>query len=311
MKNLLLIPRIKIQNANALSSPYTIGFPAMTAWLGAVHALERKLRSTELDEVRFRSMAVICHKIDLQTFKGEGDYVHSIKGTGNPLVENKKRKKNENWEDFVRPPFIEEARCHLDVSLIVEYENIGLKRDEFTQSVDHFMQGNLKIAGGDILSSFPSERINIHDELSQRELLHKLMPGYCLIERRDLMLKSMAEGMDGIDAMLDYLQVTHRCEIDGNEKVQWTSNRKEKGWIVPIATGFHGISDLGKVKNQRDPETLHRFAESIVTLGEFVMPHRITDLDNILWHYHANLEKNLYLCQQNKHININKENYNG
>lgn len=43
MKSVLLIPYIKIQNANALSSPYTIGFPAMTAWLGAVHALQRQL----------------------------------------------------------------------------------------------------------------------------------------------------------------------------------------------------------------------------------------------------------------------------
>ena len=28
--NVLLIPHIRIQNANALSSPFTIGFPAMT-----------------------------------------------------------------------------------------------------------------------------------------------------------------------------------------------------------------------------------------------------------------------------------------
>ena len=35
MKKVLLIPHVKILNANALSSPYTIGFPAMTAWLGA------------------------------------------------------------------------------------------------------------------------------------------------------------------------------------------------------------------------------------------------------------------------------------
>jgi hypothetical protein len=31
-----LISHLKIHNANAMSSPYTIGFPAMTAWL--VHA---------------------------------------------------------------------------------------------------------------------------------------------------------------------------------------------------------------------------------------------------------------------------------
>ncbi len=300
MKNILLIPRIKIQNANALSSPYTIGFPAMTAWLGAVHALERKLKITDIDQVQFKNVAIVCHKIDLQTLKGEGDYVYSIIGTGNPLDKYGNR-----------PSFIEEARCHLDVSLIIEYEYLGLENDDLLEPVSLVMQGNMKIGGGDILSFSTPELHNDKDEINKRKLLHRLMPGYCLIERRDLILKSMDEGMDGIDAMLDYLQVTHHCEKDENEKVQWTSSRKEKGWIVPIATGFHGISELGKVKNQRDPDIDHRFAESIVTLGEFVMPHRITDLDNMLWHYHTDLEKNLYLCQQNKHININKENYNG
>jgi CRISPR-associated protein Csy2 len=116
------------------------------------------------------------------------------------------------------------------------------------------------------------------------------------------MKKAMAEGKDAVDAMLDYLKVTHRCELDDKKKVKWKSNRKEKGWIVPIATGFHGITPLGIAKNQRDPETEHRFAESIVTLGEFVMPYRIEDLDNMLWHYHSDLEKNLYLCQQNKPV---------
>jgi len=277
MKNILLIPRIKIHNANALSSPYTIGFPAMTAWLGAVHALERKLKAAEFDDLQFKSMGVVCHKLDLQTYKGDGDYVHSIIGTGNPLDKSGKR-----------PSFIEEARCHLDVSLVIEYENLGLDIDGFMETVDHLLQGNMKIAGGDILTFLPSELYSVHDEASIRKLLHKLMPGYCLIERRDLMLKAMAEGLDGIDAMLDYLKVTHR---------------KEKGWIIPIATGFQGITELGTAENQRDPDTSHRFAESIVTLGEFVMPHRITDLDNILWHYNADLENNLYLCQQNKHVN--------
>ena len=43
MKAYLLISRLRIHNANAMSSTLTIGVPAMTAWLGAVHALERKL----------------------------------------------------------------------------------------------------------------------------------------------------------------------------------------------------------------------------------------------------------------------------
>ena len=300
MKKLLLIPRIKIQNANALSSPYTIGFPAMTAWLGAVHALERKLGTTDFADVRFTGMAVVCHTMDLQTHKGDGDYHHSIIGTGNPLVPKTKKGDPQNAE---RPPFIEEARCHLTVSLLIEYEGLGLVDvDEFTDKVDSFVRGRMKFAGGDILSSLPSELVTVDDVVEQRTLLRRLMPGYCPVERRDLMQQAMVEGRDGIDALLDYLKVTHRSEVDDEGKVNWQSSRKKKGWLVPIAIGFHGLTEPGRAINQRDPDTPHRFAESIVTLGEFIMPYRINDLDNMLWQYHADLENNLYLCRQIKPI---------
>ena len=58
MKRILLIPQIKVLNANALSSPYTIGFPAMTAWLGAVHALQRKLND-QFTNLLFAGIPVI------------------------------------------------------------------------------------------------------------------------------------------------------------------------------------------------------------------------------------------------------------
>jgi len=290
MKRILLIPRINVNGANALSSPYTIGFPAMTAWLGATRALERKLNGTDYSTLRFKSMAVVCHRIDLRTFQGDGDYVYSLIGTGNPLDKNGNRS-----------PFIEEARCHLTVSLVLECEHLGvIDEDDFTKTVDRLILGRMKLAGGDIQSSKTSELLEIDDESSSKKLLRRLMPGHCLIERRDLMKRSMEEGQDAIDALLDYLKVTHRSELDDNDNWAWTTRRKEKGWIVPVATGFHGITDLGKAKNQRDPNIAHRFAESVVTLGEFVMPYRFTDLDNMLWHYHTDLENNLYLCQQNK-----------
>ncbi len=66
---------------------------------------------------------------------------------------------------------------------------------------------------------------------------------------------------------------------------------------MPIAVGFQGISELGQAANQRDLGTPHRFAESVVTLGEFKMPYRITNLDDVLWQYHADTERNLYLCR--------------
>ena len=289
MRKVLLIPHINVHNANALSSPYTIGFPAMTAFLGGVHALQRMLNHGNFKEVNFKSVAVVCHEIDLQTYKGPGDYVYSIVGTGNPLD-----KKGE------RPAFIEEARCHLDVSLVIEYEGIEKDdEDEALEEITTALYAKMKLAGGDILSFNIPEFIKIIDNKAFSRLTRKLMPGYVITERRELMKEAMKDGPDAIEAMLDYLKVMHRSEKDSDGNVSWTSRRKTSGWIVPVATGFHGITDLCRAQNQRDPDTPHRFAETIVTLGEFVMPYRIKDLDHMFWHYYTELENNLYICQQN------------
>ncbi len=74
-RNFLLIPHLKIHNANAMSSPYSIGFPAMTAWLGAVHALQRYLKQNGFEKLELSSVAISCHDLNLQTYKGLGDYV--------------------------------------------------------------------------------------------------------------------------------------------------------------------------------------------------------------------------------------------
>jgi len=296
--NLLILPHLKIHNANALSSPYTIGFPAMTAWLGFSHALERKLHSIGFKALTFSSTAVISHDFDLQTHKGSGDFVSSIVGTANPLD-----------KDGSRSAFIEEARCHLDVSLVIELEGdeeAGIyDQQDFSEQLQNIIAG-MKVASGDLISmQMPQiKSVDSENDKETAQVLRQLMPGYALVERRDLMAEAMEQGEDALDAMLSYLTVNHTCEQLEDEGIVWSSQRKTTGWIVPIATGFQGVSELGKAKNQRDPDVPHRFAESIVTLGEFVMTHKIKHLDDMLWHYYPDLENNLYLCQQNNAINI-------
>lgn len=291
-KQLLLIPKISVQNANALSSPFTIGFPAMTAWLGFTHALQRKLNQQGLDDLIFKSVAVISHSFDLKTYKGPDDFVHSIVGTGNPLD-----------KDGNRSAFIEEARANLTVSLLIEYEGNEEELDEEDTFIPLLINTlhKLKLAGGDILTFSTPEvwLVDEQDDHAKRKCLNALMPGYVLIERRDLMQYGMENGADAIDVVLDYLAIHHTCEQTEDGDIHWQSQRATAGWVVPVATGFHGISELNQAKNQRDPDTPHRFAESIVTLGEFVMPYRIQTLDDMLWHYHFKPETNLYLCQPN------------
>lgn len=292
MRHFLLIPHIKIHNANAMSSPYTIGFPAMTAWLGAVHAIQRKLNAQNCD-VELTKVAISCHEFDLQTYKGRGDFVHSIVGTANPLD-----------KDGNRPAFIEEARCHLEVSLLIEVDHLTRKkRDVLLEKIQPIVN-SMKFASGDVLAVRNCEILDFDDEeqidKELRPILNKLMLGHVLIERRDLVIDSMNEGKDALDAVLDYLKVTHSSVVDDTDKVTWSSKRKAQGWLVPIAVGFQGISELGQAKNQRDMDTPHRFAESVLTLGEFKMPYRIENIDQLLWQYHVDLENNLYLCQNFK-----------
>jgi len=287
----LIIPHILVHNANALSSPFTIGFPAMTAWLGATHALQRKLNSDGFDELKFNATAVLSHKADLQVHKGIGDYVNSIIGTSNPID-----------KDGKRPAFIEEARIHLDVSLVIEFSGLHKREEErFLERISHHLKSRMKMAGGDIFGfKEPSiERVDDEDENDIKRIRGKLMPSYAIVERRDLMKEAMDRGLDAMDALLEYVTIEHSCEKNEDEKVLWTSKRKTSGWIVPIATGFQGISALGKAKNQRDTDKPHRFAESVVTLGEFKMVYKIESLDEILWNYSFDEENALYLCEQN------------
>jgi CRISPR-associated protein Csy2 len=289
----IVLPHIKVHNANALSSPFTIGFPAMTAWLGFTHALERKLIQQGYSELMLQSVAVISHDCNVQTHKGEGDFVHSIIGTGNPLE-----------KDGKRSAFIEEARCHLDVSLVIEYsgDEDKIAQTNFAAQLQDLI-ARMKVAGGDILTMHKPKLESVINEQETKQLVSQLMPGYALIERRELMVEAMKQGDDALDALLSYLTINHSCEQKEDDSVVWKTSRKANGWLVPIATGFQGISPLGEAKNQRDPNTPHRFAESVVTLGEFVMAHKVKNLDDILWQYNPDLENDLYLCQQVNVIN--------
>ena len=314
MRRFILISHLKIHNANAMSSPFTIGFPAMTAWLGVIHALQRNLKEKGFDGLILDKVAVSCHEFNLQTYKGENDFENSIIINKTPLIFDKKytgRYPKGNFPNMYEAPligdgFIEEARCHLDISLLIEYSNVDAEQTlNLLQSIEAIIP-TMKFASGDIISFRNCETLSFNENKDEdqelRKISNKLMLGHVLIERRDLVIESMKQGKDALDAVLDYLKVTHSSSVDENGKVIWTSKRNAQGWLVPIAVGFQGISELGIAKNQRDADTPHRFAEAVLTLGEFIMPYRIESIDQLLWQYHVDLENNLYLCQNSTTI---------
>lgn len=292
MKSYLLIRHMKVHNANAMSSTLTIGIPAMTAWMGFTHALERFIRQQDnWQDVRFNGVGISFHQCHLEVYRGPGDKWNSIIGTANPL-----RKKGAGFE---RPPFIEEPRIQMNVSLLVEVS--GLDGDSDNRLIDQVQQRlpAMKLAGGDIMDVGLVKMVYMDPDEpnSEMKILSALMPGYVIIERDDLVCQEMEEGKDSLDGLLEYLEIKKTAEKDEEGNITgWTYEKKGNGWLVPISVGFKGISKLGKVKNQRDSNVPHRFAENVVTLGEFRMPYRFDHIDDIMWHYEFDENKALYLC---------------
>ncbi|WP_303814990.1 type I-F CRISPR-associated protein Csy2 [Selenomonas ruminantium] len=293
----LVIPHLHIQNANAASSPYTVGFPAMTAWLGMIHALQRRLQKNEvLRKISLPRMGISCHACDMQIFSDRDNYYGYLIGTANPL------KKSKKTGEFERPPFVEEARCHLEISLLVEVAGFaGDIEENFLQAVCQELP-RLKAAGGDIIlqagecEQWQVITVRDDDEQAERRIKRLLMPGYVLKERQDLM-KPVAD-KDALDNLLEALQVEYTADrgVDGKVTVWQRKKVLADGWLVPIAVGFRDLSSKIKVEGQRSYDYEHHFVEPLVTIGEFLMPYRLNSLREMLWEYEYEAADGLYLC---------------
>ena len=99
----LVLPRLRVQNANAISSPLTHGFPSITAFTGLMWALERKLGQAGI-ALQLLKVGVICHAHDEQVVDG---YVKTFRLTRNPV-----------GKDGKTAAIVEEGRIHLDITLV-------------------------------------------------------------------------------------------------------------------------------------------------------------------------------------------------
>ncbi len=289
MRKFLIIEKINIVDANAFSSAYTVGFPALPAWLGFVHNLERKL-STIFEDIKLSRVGIVCNTFDSRLFKPNKFSKNYVIEKRHPLV-----------KDGKTDAFIEEPLCSLNVSLIIELNNLEkFEEIDFLKTLSTLLKSGLKIASGDIWSfkKIYLKNIDEDDPSDIKGLLAKINTGFAILNRSSLIKEDMKQtNSTAFNSLLSYIEVISKASIDEEKNVSWTNSKRLKGWLVPIAVGYQGISKLSKIENQRDNGVEHRFAESIVTLGEFVMPYRLSSIDEMLWHYEYIENKNLYLCK--------------
>lgn len=315
---LLILPRLRVQNANAISSSHTWGFPAPTAFLGFVHALERRL--TNRFRQRFGGVGIVCHHFEAQTFRPNKRQHRVFTQSRNPVY--LKRDAAKFIAEGTPAAIVEEGRAHLEATLLIAvYGDFDedLEREDFALAAFDTAQG-MRLAGGSLLPpgprapkaewvGWPAAQREQHAVF--RRLRRRLLPGFALVHRPDLLGEHLAklqaeQAKSGVlDALLDLTRLNHSPVLPqatggapSPDKVDWQIERRP-GWLVPLPIGYAGISDLhapGSVANTRDVSTPFRFVESLLSLGQWIGPHRLNSLEQLLWHHGGDPQAGLYRC---------------
>lgn len=303
--HLLVLPHLKVHNANAVSSPLTHGFPSITAFLGLMWALERKTRTAGM-ELAFNAAGVVCHSHEEQTT--EGGFVKSFRLTRNPV-----------GKDGSTAAIVEEGRIHFELSLLlaVYAENWSMEAQQSDlQAITGLLQG-MRIAGGTLLppSQPNSSRhrpwvadFTDDDHNDFGKLRARLLPGSALVARDDLIdrrlqkLQASTPEATRLDAWLSLSRINwHYDAMAENGKGAWQNDReKGSGWVVPIPVGYGALGELhaaGSVANTRDTTTPFRFVESLYSMGEWIGPHRLHRPQDLLWYADSGHNEGLYRCR--------------
>ena len=312
---LLVLPHLRVQNANAISSPLTWGFPAITAFTGLMTALERKLGPQA--GLTLHGVGVICQGFEPQVT--EGRFTRSFHLTRNPVL-----------QDGGTAAIVEEGRVHLDITLVFDVElalsqSGEVERTRLAQHTGELVRG-MRIAGGTVVPALPGNTRNppppqlvllsdaVEERLKQfRRLSRRWLPGFALVSRDDLLqarqmeMQAIQPGATLLDAWLDLSRLNHRAirhktvdEKTGEprETTEWTID-KRPGWTVPIPVGYAPLTALhppGAVDGARDASVPFQFVESVYSIGQWISPHRLNNVAQMLWQPSHDPATGLYRC---------------
>ncbi len=314
---LLVLPRLRVQNANAISSPLTWGFPSITAFTGLMAALARRLGADA--GICFQSVGVVCHGFEAQVTTG--GYTRSFALTRNPVL-----------ADGSTAAIVEEGRVHLDITLVFEVQLSTALLNDAARATCAAQIGDcvagMRVAGGSVMPPMagrqrrpPRPQLVLLAEAPDlraqqfKRLSRQWLPGFVLVSRDDL-LHSRLEAMRAntpeaqptlLDAWLDLARINYRATTTtvwnaagdtSTEAVEWAADPRP-GWLVPIPVGYAALSDLhppGTVAGARDMGAPFRFVEGVYSIGQWVSPHRLDALAQLTWRPEHTPATGLYRC---------------
>lgn len=307
LSHYLVLNKIHIQNANAISSPLTYGFPSLNGFIGAIHALNRKVKNN-FPGIRLDGTLIACHDYRLHAYRpyNLADYTFNL--TRNPIK-----------KDGKTAAIVEEGRIDLTVSLVIEiYNDVDLSENEALQQklLDYIQKQIMqqRLASGSVMHVQKTSLIPAYGEEGITPIINSLIPAFVLMDASQELiditneLKASNPDATALDALIETTTLHHVPETndDTPDNIQWKTKsvKTGRGWIVPITVGYQGLSELfppGELENCRTPEYPSQYVECIYSLGKWVFPYRIEDnFNSAFWRY-TQPENNLYLITQTEY----------
>ncbi len=297
----LIFKKVKIQDANTISSPITYGFPAVTGFLGAFHAISRKLQS-QFAEVSLGGVLLACHDCQPNVYRSSP---YSNYRFNQSRISLKK--------DGSTRPIIEEGKCDLTMTFVVEVKATGdlnkAEQKDLQEQVIKLIYQH-RIAGGSVVNLDRFQPIQFIDSSEVEKISALLIPAFVLMDaEQDFAeiiekLQTQNSALDALDALIEVATINHIPETQANGSTKWTTQsiKKDYGWLVPMPIGYQGISNIfaaGEMQNVRNPEYPSQYVEAIYGLGKWVFPHRLKDkLEQAFWYYSYDEENHLYRITQ-------------
>jgi CRISPR-associated protein Csy2 len=250
----LVIPRIRVQNANAQPAWWMIAPPPMTAYAGFSHAL-----ALALGWGKCLGFGVVHHDIQfLGEFEGEGTFLpHQFRAAS--FIDKGDYSDKNKYALSSQPT----ARCHLTVSLVIKYdEDDGV---DLESAFPRFMRG-ARLAGGTIVDH---GKASLQD--SMEAVIKHLKTGHAIFERQDLMVMQEGE-RDMLDVVLrltdPQLRFEARNKLPSADREKPDEEEDSHSWLMPSTLGYLAISPFQNRKNVRG-DLPHAFAEPLVGMVQY------------------------------------------
>lgn len=290
MSRYVVIPRMRVQNANMQTNGVLLGGVPLFAANMFAHHLARQLGTQD------EGIIYIHH--DQQRLGGQayGRFTPAQR-RGAVFIGKKDYSSKNKYALSLQPT----ASCHLEFSLVIKFSSSRISLEKLTNILKRS-----RFAGGQIIEFL---EITTHAENELETALKKIKTGFAILDRQDLLIKyQQRKEINRVQAFTQLLALKA-------DALRAFFNDQNLSWISATNLGYALLEPLtdqrAGIRQAQDQETTaHAYAEPLTgivqyfSLGEILRRNTEAvddtwhNLQKLLWTYHW-AQEDIFLLKQN------------